>query len=177
MNFTEFSHHNSALALFPSVCGVGWMVFDGPLSPVDWGVSKEADSARGAGNKNARSLKRIGELMDQYRPPVVVLEEFEGKTTKRRERIRQLSRSIISLCAVNGVQVHVVSRAEVRACLASSNARTRHEIAQVVASYFPEIRRLMPTKRKAWQTEPKVMALFNATALLIAHYANSRVQR
>ncbi len=40
--------------------------------------------------------------------------------------------------------------------------------------YVPEIRRLLPDKRKSWETDKYIMGLFNATALLIAHYANPR---
>ena len=172
MKFAELPHGNAALALFPSVSGVGWIVFDGPLSPVAWGVSMSAKRASSLQAKNAQSLAAIERLLARYRVPVVVLEAFDGAGSRRNARIRALCRSIISLCAVNGIAVRIISRREITACFASTSPKTRHATAQVVASYLPEIRHRLPAKRRAWDSENPEMALFNAAALLIVHYAN-----
>jgi len=168
----KLSLANTALAIFPSVEGFGWMVFDGPLSPVFWDVCTLADSPGTPEQKNARCMRRVEALLAEYRPATIVLEAFEGPGTKRHKRIRQLCRSIISLATMNRTSVRIISRDEITSCFASSRPKTRHAVATIVASYLAEKRHRLPRKRRAWDTEFPDMALFNAAALLIVHYAN-----
>jgi len=169
MSSAELPHEKTAMAIFPSTVGFGWILFDGPLSPVDWAVSTVAASARGDQERNRRCLVRIEEHVLRYRPAVMVFEEFD--TPRRSERIRSLCKSIVALATVEGLQVRIVSRAQIAACFADARARTRHEIATVVASYLREIRVRLPDKRKIWDGEKPDAALMNAAALLIVHYA------
>ncbi len=174
MKFANLPHGNSALAIFPSVVGFGWAVFDGPLSPVDWGVSTVARKVKGSGKKNARSVTKIEALLAKYRPNVIVLEEFENGHTRRAERVRGLCRSIVAVASVGGIRTRIISRTAIRSCFTSTNAHNRYDIAKAVASYLPEIRHALPRKRKLWESEFPVMALFNAAALLVVHYSNPR---
>jgi len=172
MKYLDLPHGNTALAIFPCSPGFGWMLFDGPLSPVRWGRSNVAKKKAASEVKNGRCLRAIEKLLHEHRPAVVVLEAFEGPGTKRGARIQALCRSIISLAAVNGASVRVISRAQVSACLRSAESDTRYGFAKRAASFLAEIRVRLPTERKFWKTEDPVMALFNAAVLLIVHYAN-----
>lgn len=172
MNIENFQHRKSALAIFPSGSGFGWMLFDGPLAPVDWDISRVAERERSEEDKNARCVEKIERILAKYRPATLVLEEFENGETRRAQRIRQLCRSIISLAAVNAIPVRIISRHQIRSCLESQRPKTRYEVAKVVASYIREIGHRLPKARKPWEHEDPRMALFNATALLIVHYAN-----
>ena len=51
------------LSLYPSTRGFGYVLFEGPLSPFDWGVKE----IRGAA-KNRRILKFLESLLDRYKP-------------------------------------------------------------------------------------------------------------
>jgi hypothetical protein len=172
MNIDNYRHRKSALAIFPSGNGFGWMLFDGPLAPVDWDISRIADRERTQERKNARCIEKLEQILTKYRPATLVLEEFENGETRRAERIRQLCRSIISLAAVTAVPVRIISRNQIRSCLESQHPKTRYEVAKVVASYIREIGHRLPKPRKPWKPEDPRMALFNAAALLIVHYAN-----
>ncbi len=174
MKFAELPHGNSALAIFPSVSGFGWIVFDGPLSPVDWGVSTVARRVKGNGPKNARCVSKVESLLKQFSPATIVLEAFEGAGTKRHERIKRLCHAIISTATMRGIVIRILSRQQIQKCFASKSPTTRHEVAMVVASYIREIRHLLPKKRRLWESELPEMALFAAAALLIVHYANPR---
>ncbi len=165
---------NTALAIFPSREGFGWIVFDGPLSPVDWGVCMGARKAGAPDEKNARAITHFEARMKQYHPAAIVLEAFEGAGTRRSTRIKRLCRSIIALAAVHGTPVRILHRDQIAGCFANSRADTRHAVATVVASFLPELQRRLPPKRRAWKTEFPDMALFNAAALLIVHYANPK---
>ncbi len=174
MKFEDLPHANAALAIFPSVDGFGWIVFDGPLSPVDSGVCTLAKNTKGAERKNTRCLARADALLKQFRPATLVLEAFAGPGTKRHGRIRNLCRSLISAGTMSGAAIRILSRKEIRACFTSQPADTRYKVATMTATYLPEIRRLLPRTRKPWEGEFPNMALFAAATLLIVHYANPR---
>ncbi len=163
---------NTALAIFSSKDGFGWMVFDGPLSPVAWEVSTLSKTKGTPEEKNARTMKRIEKLVAQYRPATIVLEAFEGPGTRRSARIRQLCRSILSLAAMHGTAVRIISREQITSYFESTETKTRYAIASVVAASLKEIRHRLPDKRRPWETEHPEMALFNAAALLFVHYGN-----
>jgi hypothetical protein len=161
---------NSAMAIFPSVVGFGWIVFDGPLSPYRWQVSTVAARERTSAEKNARCLKRIEQLLREHRPSVLVLEQFEGGSSRRWNRIQALCRAIISLAAVEGIPVRVLTREEIARCFPNLPMHTRESTAERTALCLKEIRARLPAKRKIWEGENANAALMNAAALLIAHY-------
>jgi hypothetical protein len=167
----NLSHGRAALAIFPSSIGFGWVVFDGPLSPYRWKVSGAARGAKSARAKNERCLKRIEELLQEFRPGTLVLEAFEGNGVRRSARIQTLCRATISLASVEGVTVRVMGRNEIARCFPSLEEHTRETVASRTAEYLREIRSRLPGRRRLWESENTNMALMNATALLIAHYA------
>jgi hypothetical protein len=172
MKYVDLPHGNAALAIFPSVVGFGWMLFEGPLWWVDSGMCTLAKGAHGCEQKNARCIKRVEKLLNEYHPAFVVLEAFEGPGSKRDARIKALCRSIVSVATMNGVKVHIISRDDIERCFVSRPAKTRYEVAEIAASYVSEIAHLLPHKRKTYETEFPNMALFACAALLIVHYAN-----
>lgn len=172
MKFADLPHGDSALSIFPCVPGFGWILFDGPLSPVAWGVSTIAASTKGSDQKNTQCVKQAETLLYKYRPNMLVLEAFEKGTTRRAERTQRLCRSLISLAVVNGIGVRIITRGEIRSSFTSAHAKTRYDVAKIAASYLTEIRHRLPDKRRFYDTEDPKMALFAAAALLIVHYAN-----
>src|SRR6266581_6997295 len=87
------------LAIDPSTRGFGFAVLEGPSRLIDWGV-KETKT-----DKNRRSLKLIAELIEQYAPGVVVLENYEGKGSRRCRRATELIDSISNLALKRNVKV------------------------------------------------------------------------
>ncbi len=69
------------LAIHPTTTGFGWVVFEGPNAPVDWGI------ATAGSDKNESSLAKVERLLASFHPNVLVLEEFEGGLTRRHTRI------------------------------------------------------------------------------------------
>src|SRR5467141_3176906 len=87
------------LAIDPSTRGFGYTVLEGPSRLIDWGV-KETKT-----DKNRRSLKLIAELIEQYTPGVVVLEDYAGKDSRRCRRAAELIDGISSLALNRKVKV------------------------------------------------------------------------
>lgn len=159
-------HPQLTLGLHPTARGFGWIVFEGPLTPHDWGVSNATNHRA---DKNEYCLRRIDRLFARFRPGTLVLEAFESHASKRQQRIVRLCRAIASLAADRGMDVAVYRRGDVRACFASVGARTRDEIAAAVARHFEALRPRLPASRRAWSSEGLSLALFSAAALVLTH--------
>jgi hypothetical protein len=159
--------HELSLGLYPATHGFGWILFEGPLSPHDWGTAVTRS------NKNAASLARIKRIFDRYSPGIVVLEEYDREPLVRDRRIRELCRGIASIADERGIELHTYSRAEVRACFANVGARTRQDIAQAIVSRIDALRARKPPVRRAWMSQDDRMSLFNAAAVVLTHFSKS----
>lgn len=152
------------LAVYPTARGMGWVVFDGPLAPLDWGFSVAKTE------KNIACLEKVDGLFGKFMPETVALEAFEPRYSNRSERIANLCRAIQTLAMSRGVDVAVFGRHEIKACFRAVGARTRHEVAEAIVRTIEAFRAYLPGKRTVWDGEQNRMALFNAAALVLTHY-------
>jgi len=157
-------HKYLVLGIHPSSRGFGWVLFENSLSAFDWGTVDIR------GDKNARTLIRIGALLDKYQPGALAIEAFDEETSRRAPRIRRLYRALISRAEKRDVAVHRYTRANIRAAFAGSRANTREEIAAAVAQHVEALRPRLPKLRKIWNGEHPNIALFNAAACALTHY-------
>jgi len=157
------SSRGFVLGLHPTSRGVGWAVFESPLSPVDWAIMRT--------NKNDHCLRLIEQVLDRYTPVAVVLEEFEAETSGKVDRIQRLCRGVTQLAINRGMDARTYSQAAVRTCFASVGAVTRYEIAQAVALHVPALRHRLPRKRTVGRNADARMSLFVAAALAMAHHS------
>src|SRR5207249_4460129 len=77
------------LAVDPTSRGFGFAVLEGPGRLLDWGLVHTRT------DKRARTIEGVADLLDRYRPEVLVLEEAAG--SRRAARIRALLRSVAEL--------------------------------------------------------------------------------
>ncbi len=152
------------LAIDPTTKGFGFVVLEGPAHLIDWGV-RETRSKSGD-----RSLTQIVDLIGRYRPDVLVMEDYRDRGSRRSLRIRRLIRAIGSLAARKGVKVRRVSRAAIRRTFSESGARTKHQIATVIAKRLPGLASRLPRPRKPWMSEDYRMSIFDAVALGLTHF-------
>lgn len=150
------------LAIAPSTKGVGFAVLEGRDTLVDWGVKSVN------GNKNVQSLAKVKELIAQYQPGVMVLQDTSTKDSRRSPRIKALSRKIIALAATHKISVKAFSQEQVRAAFFADGQGTKHAIARMLAQRFPEeLGSRLPPKRKPWMSEHYQMDIFDAVALAL----------
>jgi hypothetical protein len=153
------------LAVHPTSRGFGWVLFESPLIPVDWGLASV--KAR----RSARSLVRFERLLNRYAPKVVVFEQFDDHPARRASRIRELYRQMIAVAGSRGTYTPVYSRETIRECFESSGATTRHDIALSIAEQIEVFRRRLPRERKRWDSEDVRQSLFDAAALALTYFA------
>ena len=152
------------LGIHPTSRGFGWVVFEGPFLAYDWGTIKAGK------RKNLECLRKAERLLDRHNPETLVLETFERSRSSRAQRICRLGRSLVALAADRGIQVSILSRAEVRACFAEAGAITRQEIAEAVALHVSAFSHRLPRRRRAWDPEDPRMSIFCAAAVVLTHF-------
>jgi len=156
------------LAIHPFTRGYAFALFEGPLSPIDWGIK----DIRG-GNKNSRSFDAAKALIARTHPDVVVLEDYAGSLVRRSRRIKRLQSLIASHASAESLDWRHYARDVVRDCFKRVGAVTRYEIAQAIAAQVAAFESKLPPVRKLWEPEDPRMALFDAASLALTHYCVS----
>src|ERR1700688_4639867 len=109
----------SVLTFYPHARGFSYVVFEGPLSPIDWGMSDVP-----AKRKTPTCLRRLSSLLDQYRPDAVVTRKIP------QGRLARLSEAIAKLVKSRRIVTAAVSRDRVREVFAHLGSPTRYAIVQ-----------------------------------------------
>ena len=68
------------------------------------------------------------------------------------------------------IPVHLIKGAEVKAVFRVFRAKSKHDIASMLAQMFPELLWKLPPKRKIWESEHFRMVMFDAIALGFAYW-------
>jgi hypothetical protein len=149
------------LGLAPSSYGCGFAVMEGKNVLVAWGVK----TLKG-GDKNARSLSNVANLIAQYEPNVIALENTKSPASRRSPRIQALIGEIAALAKEGGVIVKQFSRKQLSIAFLSDERGTKHALAAFLANRFPEeLGPSLPAKRRLWESDDCRMDIFDAVAL------------
>jgi hypothetical protein len=157
--------YNLVLAIYPSTRGFAFVVFEGPLSPVDW----SAREVRGQ-NKNQRCLVGIAAVLERYQPDALVLQDMSLTGTRRAHRLRELNACIGELADERGIPMFTYSRAQVRKAFEPFGLTNKHFIAEAIAKHIPAFDRHLPPVRKPWMSEDARMGIFDAAALVLTFF-------
>lgn len=163
-NITDKENSKLVLAIDPAPRGFGYALFEGPKRPVDWGVTE----ARVQTNK--RSLHRIKQLIEFYQPDVIVLEDYKGKQSHRGIRVQSLIDKIVLLAKLKKIKIHQYSRGRIREVFLKFRAKNKHQIANIICEWLPELSPRLPPKRKIWMSEDQRMNIFDAVSLALTYY-------
>jgi len=165
------SKHIRILAIAPSTRGFGFAVLEGPATLVDWGVKSIK------GEKNSRSLAKVGELIAHYEPEVIVLQDNSTKESRRCARIKELDQQIMALASNRNVRVAAFSRHKVTRVFFGKDEGTKYALAEILSKRFPEeLGFRLPPKRRPWMSEDYRMDIFVAVSLALTFYASKRKQ-
>ena len=157
------------LSIAPVSRGIGYALFERVDLLVDWGTKE----ARRVADKNAHCLLFVERLIRLHGPTELALADWSDPKSRRSTRIKELLRRSAELASAKGVIVRAHRRADVVATFTGQGARTKYDIARVIARLHPELAPRLPRRRKPWQSEPAQMAIFEAVALAVAHQSVS----
>jgi hypothetical protein len=157
--------HDLVLAVYPNTRGFAFVLFEGSLAPVDWGIVKVSSE-----EKNRDSIRRIAQLLGRFTPEALVLQDMSENGARRARRIRDLNEAIGLLAETQGVPVFRYSRGKEREHFASFGMSGKRGIAEAIAKQIPMLARFLPPVRKIWMSEDARMGLFDATALALTFF-------
>jgi len=156
------------LALKPFTRGLAFALFEGSLSPIDWGIREIT-----GGKWNARCAAAARALIERLKPEILVLPDEAFPSRGQFGRASRLLNLIANHAVGQSVDVRRHSRADVRECFANVGAATRYEIAQTIAAQIPAFAHRLPPPRRNWDHEARRLHLFDAAALAMTCYASS----
>src|SRR5438105_4808427 len=103
------------LTLYPSARGLAFVIFEGPLSPIDWGVK----AVRGSQDRIAILFETAKSLIERYQPEIVVLQGHRN-ASGRADHARRLEQMILTYAAGQNTEAHRYTREDVRSCFRQS---------------------------------------------------------
>lgn len=159
------SRHPLVVAVFPNVRGFAFVLFEGPFALADWGIIRVRSA-----EKNRECIRRASQLLGQYRPTILVLQDMSERGTARSRRIRELNEALEVLAETQDIRTCFYSRDHVRQNAFEQGVVSRQAMAERIARHIPMLERFVPPVRKRWMTEDPRMALFEAVGLALTFY-------
>ena len=160
-----FRRYAFVLAVYPNTRGFAFVLFEGQLSPIDWGV-KEMRGRR----KHSRCVAGITTILDRYQPDIMVLQDTSPTGTRRARRVTKLNAAVATLAAQRAVPVYAYSRDDVHSAFGELGLPNKHSLAELIAKHIPAFERYVPPPRKPWMSEDARMGLFDAAALALVFF-------
>ncbi len=152
------------LSVYPNSKGYAYVLMEGPtiviekkmvsISPVD----------------NHRILKDITDLLKNYIPDALILEDTSCKFSRKGGRGKQLLRSLSLSAKHQGIPVYSYAREDIRLVFEIWRAKSKYEIAEVIAKNIKNFEMLLYPKPKYPDSQKYLTALFDAVSLGITHY-------
>jgi hypothetical protein len=154
------------LAIYLNTRGFAFVLFEGHLSPFDWGLC----DIRGP-RKHPQCVARVIKILDRYQPDVLVIRDTSSKKT-RTPRISNLNAAICEMAVQRQIPIYAYTRDQVREAFAYAGVSDKQNLAKLMAKDIPAFERYVPPPRKPWMSEDPRMGLFDAVALALVFFQN-----
>jgi hypothetical protein len=145
----------------------GFAVFEGPNRLLDWGM---VFYPLNDGAQHAAASKRVASLLTLFTPSGVVVGRARQLNVRSDSGVRPILRSVRCEVSSRLIPVRLMKKTEVREVFRLFRAKSKHEIASLVVQMFPELLWKLPPKRRIWESEHPIMAMFDAVALGFAYW-------
>lgn len=147
------------LSVYPSSKGCGYVLFEGALSPFDWGITKRPVPG------NRAPLKFFRHLILKYEPFLLVLEDWNDRANQRSRRIIALYEALIELAEEMQMKVATIPMSTAQRFITGGKAMTKREVALQIAKVVPAFSYQIPAVRRPWDAEIRTQALYDAATI------------
>ena len=158
------SKKTALLAIAPVYRGLGYIAFNHNRIPIDWGTVENRN------RENAARLRRARVLIETFAPKVVVLEQTDSPSCRRKPHFRALISKIAGTAKRLGCEVALYDRVAIADCLDLERRAIKDVQARAIAKRLPAIAHCLPKPRRIWESEKHAMAMFTAAGLALAHF-------
>lgn len=141
---------------------IGYAAFETPDRLLDYGTS------RFEAGKTGRA--RMEFLLRALAPSVIVLRRPRTRSTRKRPRWTMNLHVIEGEAKRLGVPARFVGERTLKTLFAEFDCRNKFQVAALLGTWFPELARHVPRKRKCYEPEPWTIAYFDAIALGAAYF-------
>lgn len=162
------------LALDVRISKLGFAVFEGPTSLLDWGV-RSFD--KGSKALAANVSDRLGVLFAFYEPSAIVIRSrnYHWRSHKRTEA--KIMAIIKSESRRRSISLTIVTAKQVRGAFSKNGDIYKHDIALQITNQFQELSWKLPRRRKAYQSELAAMLVFDAAATGMTYFRTNNRQQ
>jgi hypothetical protein len=165
------SFPNRLLALEVRTGRLGFAVFEGSTSLLDWGV-RTFEKGKRTFEPSVRDRLRV--LFAFYSPVEIVLRAHTYHLKSHRKAYAAILKATRSEARNHSIKVSVLSARQIRASFAKRGEIFKHEIALTIVRQFPELSWKLPQRRRVYQSERAVMLVFDAAANGITYFRRQR---
>jgi hypothetical protein len=162
---SSFRKYALTMSLYLNSRGFAFVLFEGILSPYDWGVF----DVRGP-HKDRHVVEKVRRLLCQYVPDVLVMQDTTPEGTPRANRLALLNSELVALAQELGMPIFTYSRDEIYRGFNSMGFANKQMLAGLIAKHIPAFERHVPPPRKPWMSEDARMGLFDAAALALLFF-------
>jgi len=154
----------TVLAVYPNAKGYAFALMQGPL------VILEKKMVGMSPVENTKVINEVRDLIREYKPQALIIENEKCKYSRKRERAKQLLRMLSSMAKKETCEVFSYTREDIRLVFEIWKAMTKYEIAEVIARNLKSFRILLYPKPRYPDSQKYITALFDAVSLGITHY-------
>jgi hypothetical protein len=159
------------LALCVTTRGISFMCFVHPSMVIDWGARHifSTDKAR-----HTDTLQAAKQIIDNFCPTVLVIENVEDGYSKRSPRMKPLYRAIAAYGEKKKMAVDRYSRRDIKDVFLQTGATNKHHVNCAIVQILPALKSYQPPERKNYQNEPSEQGMFDAAALGFVFFVRTR---
>lgn len=111
--------------------------------------------------------------MDAYEPTRIIVGRPRATASANSSGGSRLLRMIRKEAKRRAMTMAALSGGEARAFFAKDGCKTKHAIARLLATWFEELARQLPPKRKPWHSERYNTLVFDAAASAVAFFGRA----
>jgi len=146
---------------------IAYAAFETPARLLDWGTRSVGPGPTADG--------RFTGILRAYRPSVLVLRGIAPGGRRDNPRTKQVLSAIEAEAKCLAVTVALLTERQLEIFFRQHGRVTKHQIAQAIGEWFPELSTLVPPPRKPWQPEHWRTVTFDAIATAVAYLADEQI--
>ena len=152
------------LTLYPNAFGMGYVISESPKELINYGIAKIRPLSQD------RYVKRLLRFVKDYKPDIILLRGYADTDNRISKRVIKVINTFEKEANKLDISVYKYSRDDIKDVFSQFDGNCKYQISKTIASWYPELKRLMPDIRVHPRPEHYRMGIFDAFSLMLAHH-------